>query len=192
MEQRIVSKVIIEMMGNPKEHLANELRQYIEKLKTDNNKKLSIISEDYAEPTKVEKEELYTMFVELEIDAKDLETLIWLCFDYRPSSIEIVEPEELVCKARNFNELLNDVLGKLHHLDMGIGKLDAQNKLMNKNAQILTTNFIYYILQQKKPSTLLEIKKITGIDEKTLKTVLDRLVEEKSIKRNNDLYLINA
>jgi len=33
MEQRIVSKVIIEMMGNPKEHLANELRQYIEKLK---------------------------------------------------------------------------------------------------------------------------------------------------------------
>lgn len=190
MEQKIVSKVIIEMMGNPADHVLNKLKEYINNLKEDNKKEAKILKEDYAEPKKVENENFYTTFVEIEIETKGLEPLVWICFDYRPSSIEIVEPENISYDARRFNEFFNDILGKLHHLDLGINKLDTQNKLTNKNAQILTSNFIFYILKNK-PRTIKEIKIITGIDEKTIQTLLDKFVEQKIILKEDKLYKLN-
>ena len=96
---------IIEMLGKPKEHLEKTLKEYIELLKKD--KTIEIIKEDYVEPE--EKDGLFTMFVELETLMKDTKRIVEFCFDYMPSSVEIIEPSNLNYSSNDFSDILNDL-----------------------------------------------------------------------------------
>ena len=128
-QQPITVRAIIEMLGNPKEHLLETIKAYVEKLKQE--KDLTVISEHYEEP--VEKDDLFSTFVEI---------LMWFCYDYMPASVEVVEPEETVYTANEITSFSNEILTKLHTLDMLYKKLKVENEILKKNTIVLVKNFI--------------------------------------------------
>ena len=181
--RNILAKCIVEMVGAPKEHLEKTMKDYIKSLKE--REDLEIIKSDYSEPE--EKEKMFNMFVELEAWFQDTPGLIGFCIDSLPSSVEILEPEKLTFTENDMSDFVNDLLGKLHVLDMSIKKTNAKVSLLDKNVNVIAANFIAYIVRNEAKG-LDELQKITGIDEKMLGSFLDKMVEQGSLVKEEDKY----
>ena len=176
---------IVEMMGKPKEHLQKTLQNYVENLKKD--KKIEFISEDYAEPEQLEKSSLFTTFVELELLMKSPQKIIEFCFDFMPSSVEIIEPTQLNMQNQEFNGLLNDLQARLHKIDMLIKNFSQENKILKKNSAILVGNSILLALKNQKKK-ISELSKDTKVPESELKKFLEMMIKDKRVKLTKDIY----
>jgi hypothetical protein len=174
---------IIEMMGAPKEHLSNSFKGYIEKLKE--NKNIIVIKEHIAKPKK--KDRLFVMYVELELLAKDASELVFFCFDYMPSSIEIIEPEQFQYRATDFAAFLNDMQARMHTIDSQLKMLKAKSSNLERNAALLLRNNILIVLKEKDKS-IEELAKDTGIPALQLSPFLEKLISEGWLKRVKDKY----
>ena len=75
---------------------------------------------------------MFSGFVELEFDAKDLNVMFGIVIDYLPSSIEIIEPEELKTTSFDTNAILNEVGGRLHAYDAAVKQMKAHNIVIGK------------------------------------------------------------
>ena len=181
---KIVARVIIEMLGAPKEYIELTLKNYIEKLKKDGIK----IIKETVEPAQ-KQNELFSTFVELDIEIEKMEELFGFCFDSMPSSVEILEPEELQITAGELSDHLNDLQAKLHEVDMVVKTTRAQNKVLDKNAMNVFKNFVKYLC--KEGMTTAEMSKIVGIEERQLQKFVDILVKEDKIKKEGDKYIKN-
>lgn len=179
---------IIEMLGKPKEHLEKTLKGYIIALKKD--KKIEILKEEYAEPEKDKNSELYTMFVELEIIVMGAAKVVEFCFDYLPSSIEILEPTSLTYKNQDFSALLNDLQARLHQIDMALKNSNQENTILKKNSAIFLRNVIYLSLKQEKKD-IAKLSKDSGVPEKELEKFLEILIKEKKLKKNKKIYSLS-
>ena len=84
-------RIIIEVLGKPKEHVENAIKEYIEHIKEDSE--LVILNEEYSEIK--EQGKLWSKFVELDLVIKGTKKLISFCFEYMPSSLEVLKPESL-------------------------------------------------------------------------------------------------
>ncbi|MCX8147048.1 MAG: hypothetical protein N3D84_01115 [Candidatus Woesearchaeota archaeon] len=177
-------RVIIEMMGAPKEHLVKSLKGYIERIKT-TNKDIIVINEYYARPKKHEK--LFSTYVELELLVKNASALAFFCFDYMPSSIEIIEPEIFTYKAADFAAFFNDMQARLHKLDMAIKTYKATIKNLETNAKLLLRNNILINLRER-DKDLAELSRNTGIPENQLGPFLSKMIEEGWLKIVDDKY----
>jgi hypothetical protein len=175
---------IIEMMGAPKEYLTKTLKSYMEKLKQNNN--ILIIEERYAKPKKQEK--LFTTFVEIEFLAKDASELAFFCFDYMPSSIEIIEPEKFTYQAPDFAAFFNDMVARLHRLDTHIKTMKARTQNLERNAALILRNNVMIVLKYEKDAGLEDIAKKTGIPAQQLSPFLEKLIREGWIKRDKNKY----
>lgn len=176
-------RIILEMLGKPKEHIEDTLKSYVQKIKEDDN--LLILNETFAEPN--EKGDLWTIFVELEMVIKSIPELIGFCFDYMPSSVEILKPQELTLKNREVSAFINDLQAKLHTVDMVVKKLRAENDFLKRNMNKSFENSITILLKLR-GMDIKEISRLTGIQEKDLLNFLNKLVEEKKIKKEDELY----
>ena len=90
---KILFRALIEVLGKPKEHVEESLKGYVQKIKEDD--RYNVVSEELAAIEKREKEELWTTFAELEIKTERIDHIIDFCFDFMPSVLEILEPNEL-------------------------------------------------------------------------------------------------
>jgi len=127
MENEILTvKAIIEILGYPKEHVQETMNRVVEIVKKDYKLEDSKIHE----PKELDK--FWSTFVELELKIKKIDDLIGFCFDFMPSSIEIVEPSRLNVKTSEIANLFNDLLARLHQYDMIVKNLSAQNKLLQE------------------------------------------------------------
>lgn len=131
-EKKIKTKVIIEVIGSPKEHIEKALGMILNKIKEE--KYLEVIKAVSFE-AKPLKDKIYTTFAETEVHFNDMKGLVDFCFNYMPSSIEIIEPTELIMSAKETNDMLNDVLAGLHKYEMVMKNLHAQNILMKRNME---------------------------------------------------------
>lgn len=177
---------IIEMMGAPKEYVINTLKMYVDKLKT--GKDIIVIKEFYAKPKKHEK--LFSTFVELEMLAKNASAIAFFCFDYMPSSIEIIQPTTFTYNAADFSGFFNDIQARMHRLDMVIKTMKAKLTNLEKNSGLLLRNNILTLLKENKKS-LDELSRNTGIPAQQLSPFLERIKEEGWLIRENDKYSIN-
>ncbi len=175
---------IIEMLGKPKEHLESTLKKYIENLKKD--KKIIIIEEDYAKP-EAKENEMFSTFVELEVLMRNTGKIIDFCFDYMPSSIEVIEPASLIYKNNELANILNDLQTRLHKYDMMVKNFSQQNKLLKRNSAIFLRTLIDLSLKQG-PKPIKEISKDTHIPEKELTNFLEVLVKENKIIKKQNKY----
>ena len=82
---------------------------------------------------------MFATFAELELDLPGLQDVIDFCFDYLPSSVEILEPEYINEKSNDLAGVLNDLMLKLHEYNMVIRNLQAENKVM-KNKLVPTAS----------------------------------------------------
>ncbi len=185
---KVKVRAIIELAGRPKEHVENSMKLLIDKLKTQEDLKVEE-AEIFDAKKLVEEGSMYTIFAEIVLDAQDLIALSRFCFDYTPSSIEILEPEQLKVDAAIANNFLNDLLGRLHETDMVLKNVRAEHKALNVNATALLRNFIMMCLRDgEKP--LKEIAELVGISEEQIKPFISAMIESNIISEIGDKYYL--
>lgn len=124
----IKAKIIIELLGSPKEYIEETMKKVLDELKA--RKEISILNQETSDAKEVEK--FYSVFSDIEMKCNDISTLIGICFDFMPSSVEIISPKDLNFESKEMENLLNDLLARLHQESMLIRNLHAENLLMKQ------------------------------------------------------------
>lgn len=182
-ETHIRCKIIIEVLGKPKEHVEKTLRTYVDKIKNDSG--FIVLNSEFADAQ--EKEDLWAMFVELEMVIKGIPKIIAFCFDYMPSSVEIIKPEEFNMKKSTVEDMLNDLQARLHNVDMVVKQQKNENEFLKHNLNKSVSNTIMITLAFGNLDKD-KISKITGIPDKELEIFLDKLIKENKISKENEIY----
>jgi hypothetical protein len=180
---KVVARVIIEMLGSPKEHVEKTMRDYVASLKKEKN--LTVIAEDFAEAE--ERDKLFSTFVELDIEFNGVGKLFDFCFESMPSSVEIISPENLVFESSKLTSLLNDLQARLHQVDMSMKTLSAQTAVVDRNAMNVLHNFIRYVLKDGGKAAA-EIAPIVGLKGEHVDVFLDNMVTEKKLRQSGGKY----
>lgn len=175
---------IIEILGAPKEHVVDTLYEYVEQIKKKED--IKVAHADFAKPKAVGK--LFTVFVELELFVKNASTLAYFCFDYMPSSIEIVEPETFRYNATDFSSFFNDLQARLHRVDKIAKELAAKNKNLLRNTNLLLRNNIIIILDNYGGLALTDMARRVGIPPSQLLPFLQEMTKEKWLKEEKGIY----
>ena len=118
-------RAAIEVLGYPESHIDEVIKKIIEKLKTEDGIKL--IKEEIHQAEKV-KEEFFVSFVDVEIKINDFNKLLNFCYDYLPSSLEILDAEKITIPIREFSSALNEMIAKLHKYNLVLTNLSAKIK----------------------------------------------------------------
>ncbi len=176
----IKSRIIFEMIGKPKEHIENTLKEYIKKIKIDPD--LRIIDEFYSDAEKQE-DNMWSCFAEITMLIKDLQKITWLSLNFMPASIEIIEPTNFSLTNREIGLWLNDVLAKLHEINIITTGVVSKDKEISKTLGVLMKNIVLIALESGAKTTR-EIFLKTGIQETELKEVLKVLIKEKRVIEN--------
>jgi len=182
-EGKILTRIIIEIVGKPKEHIEKALKLVVEKIKE--QKGLQIVEEKLFDAEK--QDEMFSTFAELGVLFKDIETLVGFCFDFMPSSIEILDPEKLSFDSNEFAGLINDLLAKLHQMTLKMVQNDIEKKALKKNMLNMLKNTVMILLNIKSMQ-LEQLSKSSGINEKDLKLLLDSMVKENIINLKEEIY----
>ncbi|MFH1589999.1 MAG: hypothetical protein ABIB43_05515 [archaeon] len=175
--------VVFEVVGNPKEYVETALKKHIEKLKLDPN--IHIIKEDIESPE--QQEQFWSTFAEIELLIKNLEKFTWMCMNFMPASIEILEPDSLTFKGRELTNWLNDLLAKMHEIALVSQQVGQQSKAMLKNINAIVRNAIL-ICVDAKITNVNEISKKIGVAKKDLEAVFDAMIKEGTIKKKGKGY----
>jgi hypothetical protein len=186
-KQKIRSNIILEIMGKPKEYVEESMKTYIAKLKEE-YEGVVVLNDKIADVNEA-GEGFFSTFAEVEILCKDLTSLIGFCFDYMPSSVEIISPEKFITSQHGMTNIINDLQTKLHNLDMAIKTTKTENDFLRKNMNSLVRNIVMLSLNQK-PLSLEELSKICGIKSEELKGYLDALVRLDKIKEEKNIYFL--
>ena len=182
-DDNVYARVILEIVGKPKEYVTESLAEHIKKVKEN----FDVKKEKIEKPE--EQEGFFSSFAELEIIFKKPIDLVYFCFDYMPSSIEILEPEYFKLKNNEFSNYLNDVQSRLHTINTAAIRLKDANTHLVKNTAVLLRNFIVVLLAQK-PRKIKELTPLLGVREDDIEKVLNVLIKEGKVKKQNDLYLV--
>jgi hypothetical protein len=179
-------RTIIEVLGKPKEHVEDAIKEYIEHVKEDSE--LVVLNEDYSEIK--EQGKLFSKFVELDLVIKGTKKLISFCFEYMPSSIEVVKPEHLILTNPQLSNFLNDLQARLHNVDMIVKQLKAENDFLKHNMNAILHNAILICLKVSKLN-LEQLSQITGVDKKELEIFVEKMLKENKIKKEGELYTLH-
>ncbi len=188
-EKRFVARFIVEMLGFPEEHLKKTMATFVESLK--HSLDFSVVSAVVEEPKPVKDAKLFTVFVEIEAKFGDLSGVLDFCFENMPSSVEVVEPAEFAVPIGDVNNFLNDILDKLHKLDMNFKVYRAENKKLNDNAMHVFRNFLLYLVRHG-VGKLDELSSHVGVASEELKPFLEKLVSEEKIVLKNKVYVVKV
>ncbi len=176
-------RIIIEIIGKPKEHVESTIKGYIDRIK--NN--FDVLSADFAEIKELKDQKLFATFVELEMLIHGLPSIVNFCFDYMPSSIEIIEPKTISLEGIELSRLMNDMQSNLHSLDNAIKQLKSENSFLKRNSANLIKNMLRLLLF-KEGMNLEQLSKLMGVDKESLKNFIDLLVKKGELKQEGENY----
>lgn len=127
----ISAVMILEVIGKPPEHLNNTLNELIEQL--DKEKGVSVTSKKINEPELMKNQkEFYTNFAEIELEIEEMFQLAILMFKYMPAHIEIISPEIVALTNNGWNEILNELVRRLHGYDEVARVMQNEKAILEK------------------------------------------------------------
>lgn len=179
----LLTRVIIEVLGTPKEHVEKTLRSLIEKVKEEESLKILKGKIFKAKP----KGSFFTSFTEMEILFNDFFDLASFCIEYLPSSVEVIEPADFKTKSVNITNVLNDLLAKLHNIDMVLKSIQAKDLILERNSQNLLKNIVVLSLKHGKKNVE-ALSKATGVAINVLEPFLKNYLKDGVIKKFGDYY----
>ncbi len=185
-QQKIICKLVIEVLGKPEQHVTDTLKLLLKKMR-DEEEGVKILNGKVHKPKK--EGDFFSSFAEIDAELADFALLSGICFNYMPSSIEIIEPEKLDLKALKISDFINDLMAKLHDVDMRLKSITSQNIVLDKNCFSLLKNIVTIVLSQS-PRTMKELEKDTGIPEKQLQIFAKKFIEEGLITKKGEKYSI--
>jgi len=182
-EGRILTRVIIEIAGKPEGHVIKSMDLLIKKAKADENFNVKNI-----EVSDIKEEEgAFTIFSEIELETKNLDALAWFCFDYMPASVEIIEPRVIKYDAKHLTTFLNDIQTRIHAMDLALKSLSVENQKIKQNGAALMRNMLYSLISKKR-MYLDEISKIMGIPLDDVEKIINELIEQKRVVKEEEKY----
>ncbi len=184
MGDTVLARVIIEMLGAPKEHIEKTMRDYVDKLK----KEETVVKADIAEAEQEEGQKIFGIYAELEMKFDSLAELLNFCFDSMPSSVEVVSPAELAIPLNKLNGFINDLQARLHEADAMVKSGKMTQQVLDANATNIFRRFLITLAEHghKTPG---EMSHYIGVHPSKLIPFLAKLVEEKKLKKDGDNYL---
>lgn len=126
--ERVEVRTIIEVAGFPKGHVEASAKKLIEAIK--NLKDLKVKTIELAEVKEIKN--MWSTFLESEIEFKDIDSIVEFCFNFMPSSIEILEPSNFKLEQRELTRIMNELLRRLHNYSMVISNLVMEKKVLEK------------------------------------------------------------
>ena len=137
----------------------------------------------------VEHDGFFSIFSEIELVVKGQQSLIGFCIDYMPASIEVLKPENFNFTDSSLTKYINDILAKLHEVDMIAKRLGTDNNFLKRNMNSIIINSIL-IFTKLGINTLDKIVTATGINKDEIKIYVDKLIKENKIKEDSGAYFI--
>jgi len=189
----IYCRVVVEMLGKPIEHVDKSIRGVLDKIKEE--KDFIVIKGKLAKPKKRETgvkeagviQEMWSTFAEVELLFKDLTAVTYFCFEYMPSSIEIIEPQTFSARAIEMSEFFNDLQTKLHQVVMAAKQMKSKQIFLEKNIQGLLNNFVLVTLSRGE-LTSEQLAKLSGVGQEMIEDFLDKLIDDGKIEMNGENY----
>lgn len=128
--EKIKAILILEILGRPADYVAESLKNIVEKLGKENDVKM--VTSRIAETKENEQHKgLFTSFAEIEIETS-ITKFSDIIFNYMPSHIEIVHPEELKIKNYDLNTLFVELMKRLHQYDEIAKAMIIENQNVKK------------------------------------------------------------
>jgi len=183
-DKKVVTRVILEMLGAPKDYIESTMKNYVAKLKKEG---INILVEVYEEA--IPQGKLFNTFAELEIKFNNLKQLLDFCFDAMPSSVEILDPIEFKINANEMSDFLNDLQARIHQSDMIVKTVNAQKTLLDRNALAVFQNFIIHQLKSEAKS-IDELATPMGINPDDLNPFVERLIEQNKVKKVDNKFTL--
>lgn len=106
---------MLEVLGKPPEYIETTIEKIVEEIGKQEEVKLIRKNLADAKPLK-DNSNLFTSFTEIEIET-NLIKLMALIFNFMPSHVEILEPENLEIKNFDMNLVCNELVRRLHQYD---------------------------------------------------------------------------
>jgi hypothetical protein len=173
---------MFEVLGSPKEHVTQAIRDYLKAIKADPH--IIVVKENYAEP--IEEKKLWSTFCEAELLVLGLDKLTWLAIEFTPSSLEIIEPELLTYKNKDLTHWTNDLLAKLHEIGIVTKSFNQKNKILEMNLSVVVRNCILALLEKER--TEAELGKMLGLEKNNIMQFLNSLEGEGKIVKKGKVY----
>ena len=129
--------LVLEMIGRPAEHLTETMKKIFEEIEKE--KGVEIISRDVKEPVELkDNKEFFSTFSEIEVEVEEVAYLAILLFKYMPAHVEIIEPELIALTNSGWNDILNELVRRLHSYDEVARVLQFRNaELENKIKELI-------------------------------------------------------
>lgn len=120
---------IIEVAGFPEKHVNDVMLKIIENLKKE--PKIKITKEEIAEARPAK--DVFSGFMEFELEIETFDKLLFFCYNYLPSSIELLEAKDMKLSTDEFRSGINDLLAYLHRINFMVSNINAENEFLKKN-----------------------------------------------------------
>jgi len=124
--QKVRVRVVIELLGSPKEHVEETMKTVLDKLKNEEGVKL-LKEVTYKAEQNDKIAPMWSTFSDVDIEVVSVKRLMDVCFDYMPSSVEIISPEKFDITSNDYAYLFNELLAQLHQYSFTAKKLAAEN-----------------------------------------------------------------
>lgn len=107
------------------------MKNLVQKIKED--KEITILESKIAPVKKIK--EMFSTFADLKLTFNSLNRLTSFCYDFMPSSIEIIDPHEFKADITELNNWLNDILAILHKYNAALINSIAENSQLKKRLE---------------------------------------------------------
>ena len=129
--------IILDVIGRPPEHLIETLEKMIDDI--DKEDGVDVKRKEIKKPTLMkDQKEFYTTFAEIEVEIEEILQLTRLIFKYMPAHIEIISPELIALTNNGWNEVLNELVRRLHGYDEIARITQLEKGMLQKKLQELT------------------------------------------------------
>ncbi len=136
-ENKLKVIFILDVIGKPPEHLVKALNRVIEEI--DKEKGAVVKSKNIKKPTSLkDSPNFYTTFAEVDIEFENIEFLMISAFKYMPAHIEISEPELIGLSNNGLNDILNELVRRLHGYDEIARAMQLENKKLREKIMQVT------------------------------------------------------
>lgn len=181
---QIKSRLIIEILGRPKDVMEKAFNVMLDKLKEEEN--THVISVEVAD-LKEHDDKLWGTFAEVELWSDNFTALTAVLFEYFPSSVEVLEPTSLNIRSPVISNYLNDIQSRLHDSDMSVKNLRFEVDHLKKIGAGFLNNLLLLALKDSSKSVE-ELSKVMGMSVEELKPYLKRYAEKNKIIQKGEKY----